>query len=258
VKHIPVIAARELVSMFATPTAYALIAAYLFIAGFLFFGAFGFFLVQTQQIQALGMLQYLERMNLNDMVIAQSLGTFATLLAFVVPLLCMRAFAEERATGSIELLLTSPVTGWEVVLGKYLAVLAMVTLITGLGALFPALLFLYGNPEPLQTLAGLLTLYLYGAGIAALCCFVSALTRSQIVAAVVGLIATILLLVLDFAAESAQSDAVKGALRYLSTSAHFEPGLRGQVRLEDLGYFGAMIAMFLALCRAAVESLRWR
>ena len=79
-----------------------------------------------QQIQAFGLHHLLERMNLNDMVIAQSFGTFATLMAFVIPLLCMRAFAEERATGSIELLLTSPVSGWEVVIGKYLAVLAMV------------------------------------------------------------------------------------------------------------------------------------
>jgi ABC-2 type transport system permease protein len=145
-----------------------------------------------------------------------------------------------------------------VVLGKYLAVLVMVSLIVGLGALLPGLLFLFGNPEPGQTLSGLITLLLYGFAIAALCCFVSALTRSQIVAAVIGLIATILLLVLDFAAESAQSESVKAALRYASTSAHFEPGLRGQVRLEDLAYFGAMIVSFLALCRAAVESLRWR
>ena len=103
-----------------------------------------------------------------------------------------------------------------------------------------------------------MTLFAYSAAIAALCCFVSALTRSQIVAGVVGLIVTVLLLVLDFAAESAQSEPVKEALRYASTSAHFEPGLRGEVRLEDFAYFGLVIVVSLSLCRAAIESLRWR
>ena len=257
-RHVPAIAAREVRSAFSTPVAYVLIAAYLFVAGFLFFGSFGFFLVQTQQIQAYGLLHLLDRMNLNDAVISQSFGSFATLMAFVVPLLCMRAFAEERATGSIELLLTSPLTGWEIVLGKYLGVLALVGLLVALTALFPALLFAYGDPEPWQTLANLLALFAYSAAIAALCCFVSSLTRSQIVAGVAGLIASVLLLVLDFAAESADSETVKAALRYAGASAHFEPGLRGQVRLEDLAYFGALAAVSLSLCRAAVESLRWR
>ena len=257
-RHVPAIAAREIRSAFSTPVAYVLISAYLFIAGFLFFGSFGFFLIQLQQIQAYGLHHLLERMNLNDIVIAQSFGTFATLMAFLVPLLCMRAFAEERATGSIELLLTSPLTSWEIVIGKYLAILALIALIVALTALFPALLFAYGDPELWQTLANLLTLFAYSAGIAALCCFVSALTRSQIVAAVVGLIASVLLLVLDFAAESTSSELVQQVLRYVGTSGHFEPGLRGQVRLEDLTYFGVMALVFLSLCRAAVESLRWR
>jgi ABC-2 type transport system permease protein len=257
-RHVLAIANRELRSSFATPVAYVLIAVYMLFAGFVFFASLGMFLVQLEQIQALGLMHLLEQWNLQDIVIAQSFSTFAIFLAFVVPLLAMRAFAEERATGSIELLLTSPVTSTEIVLGKFLAIAGVLTLVTLLTALFPALLFLYADPELWQTLSGMLLLWLYSLGLAAICCFISALTRSQIVAGLVGVAAALVLLLLEFAAESAQNDSMKAVLRWLGTGSHYEQGLRGQLRSEDLAYFGVIILVFLSLARAAVDSLRWR
>lgn len=257
-KHVPVIAARELRSAFSTPVAYVLLAAYLVFAGFVFFASLGVFLMRVQQVQAYGLTHLLAEWNLNDAVIAPALYTFVFAFLVIVPLLTMRAFAEERATGSIELLLTSPITVGEIVLGKYLAVLAMVGALVGLTAFFPALLFLYGDPEPWQTLSGLLTLFLYGAGLGALGCFVSALTRSQIVAGVVGIMAALLLVILDLAGESTANETLKALLGYLGTSQHYEQGIRGQVRTEDWVYFGAMVVVFLSLARAAIDSLRWR
>jgi ABC-2 type transport system permease protein len=257
-KHIPVIARRELLSMFSTPVAYVFIAVYIFFAGFFFFASFGGFLLQMQQLQAFGMQQYLERMNLNDMVIGPSLYTMAVLQCFLVPLLSMRVLAEERHTGSIELLLTSPISSWEVVLGKYAAVLVLLVLVSLLTGAFPALLFAYGDPEVGQTVAGLLALFLYSAALAGVTFFISALTRSQIVAGVVGIIVALLLLLLDAGAEQAQSEWVKSALQYLCTTTHFLPALRGEVRLEDLTFFAVLATASLSLCRAAVESLRLR
>lgn len=257
-RHVPVIAARELRSIFATPVAYVLFAAYAVFAGFIFFASLGLFLTQVQQIQALGMLHLLEQWNLNDVVIGPAFFTFAIVLLVLVPLLTMRAFAEERATGSIELVLTSPASVWEIVIGKYLAVLAVVALLMALTALYPALLFAYGNPEPAQTLGGLLALFCYGAGLAALGCFVSALTRNQIIAGSVGIVAALVLLVLPAAAEGAADERVRALLEYLGTSTHYEQGLRGELRSEDLAYYGAMIVIFLSLARAAVDALRWR
>ncbi len=257
-RHVPAIAGRELRSIFATPVAYVIFTVYAVFAGFIFFASLGLFLTQLQQIQALGMLQLLEQWNLNDVVIAPAFFTFAIVFLVLIPLLTMRAFAEERATGSIELLLTSPVSVWEIVIGKYLAVLAIVALLVALTALYPCLLLLYGNPEVLQTLAGLLALFLYGAALAALGCFVSALTRNQIIAGSVGIVAALVLLVLPAAAEGAQNEAVRSLLQYLGTSSHYEQGLRGELRSEDLVYFGAMILIFLSLGRAAIDSLRWR
>ena len=257
-RHIPAIAGREIRSIFATPVAYVIFSAYAVFAGFIFFASLGLFLTQLQQIQALGMLHLLEQWNLNDVVIAPAFFTFAIVFLILVPLLTMRAFAEERATGSIELLLTSPVSVWEIVIGKYLAVLAVVALLVVMTALYPGLLLLYGNPEMAQTLSGLLSLFCYGAGLAALGCFVSALTQNQIIAAAVGIVAALVLLVLPAAAEGGENEGVSELLRYLGTSTHYEQGLRGQLRSEDFAYFGAMILIFLSLSRAAIDSLRWR
>ena len=257
-RHIPAIAGRELRSIFATPVAFVILSVYVIFAGFIFFASLGLFLTQLQQIQALGMLQLLEQWNLNDVVLAPAFVTFAVVFLVLIPLLTMRAFSEERATGTIELILTSPVSVWEIVIGKYLAVLAMVILLVALTALYPGLLFLYGNPEVGQTLVGLFVLTCYGAGLAALGCFVSALTSNQIIAGSVGIVAALVLLILPAAAEGAENEAVSSLLRYLGTSTHYEQGLRGELRSEDLAYFGAMILIFLSLGRAAVDSLRWR
>jgi ABC-2 type transport system permease protein len=257
-RHVLAIGARELRSMFVTPDAYVLIGVYMLFAGFIFFASLGIFISQLQQIQALGMTQLLEQWNLQDVVVGQSFSTFALFLCFLVPLLSMRGFAAERASGSIELLLTSPVTSAEIVLGKFLAMAGMLLVVGVFTGSFVALLFAYGDPELWQTLSGLQTLFLYSLALAALCCFISALTRSQIVAGFVGIAAALLLLIIPVAADSSQSESLREVLRWVGTSTHFEPGLRGEVRSEDLAYFGIVILVFLSLARAAVDSLRWR
>ena len=257
-RHIPAICARELRSVFSTPVAYVVFAVYLVFAGFIFFASLGGILLWVERIQAFGALQMLEEVNLNDTVISNVFYTFGFTFIIIVPLLSMRALAEERARGSIELLLTSPVSVWEIVIGKYLSVLAMVAILVALTAGYPALLFFYGDPELWQTLAGLLALFLYGAALAALGCFISALTRNQIIAGTVGIVAGLFLLVVPAAAESTQNESIRSVLEYLGTTTHLEPGLGGEVRSEDLVYFGALIAIFLTLGRAAVEALRWR
>jgi len=258
VRRAGAVAAREFRAMFATPVAWVLLAGYLVLTGYFFFVGLGVFMQNLQQVQAMQLFDLLAQLNLNSYVIAPALGSCSFILLFVVPLVTMRVFAEERAQGTLELLLTSPLSVWEIVLGKYGAVLAFVTLLVLLSALFPGLLFLYGDPEPLQTLAGLIGLFCYGAALAAMGCFFSSLTRSQIIAALLAILGALLLYMLGFAAQLAPTGAGRSALEYLSIEAHFDSLLRGLVRLEDLFYFGAFVAVFLALARAVVESLRWR
>jgi ABC-2 type transport system permease protein len=258
VRHAGAIAAREFKAMFSTPVAWVLLAGYLVMTGFFFFVGLGIFMQQLQQIQAMQLFDYLSRLNLNSYVIAPALGSCSFILLFVVPLITMRVFAEERANGTFELLLTSPLTVWEIVLGKFGAVLAFVALLVAVSALFPALLFVYGDPEGLQTLAGLIGLFAFGAALAAMGCFASILTRSQIVAALVAILGALLLYMLGFAGQLAPEGAPRAFLEYVSIGSHFDTMLGGLVRGEDLVYFAVFVVFFLTLVRAVLESLRWR
>jgi len=170
----------------------------------------------------------------------------------------MRVFAEERATGTIELLLTSPLTVWEIVLGKYLAVVAVLAMLVGLSALYPAMLFFYGDPELLPTLAGLIGLFLYGAAFAALGCLISSLTRSQISAALVTFFVGLILFLIDYFAELSLQGTSQQVVRYLGMRAHFDELVSGVVKTDDLIYFGLVVVFFISGVRAVTESLRWR
>jgi ABC-2 type transport system permease protein len=258
VRHAVAIAGREVRSLFSTPVAYVLVAGYLVLAGYFFFLGLAVFLENLQLVQSVQRFDLLERFNLNEQVISPSIGSFSVIFVFLIPLITMRVFAEERSNGTLELLLTSPLTVWELVLGKYLAVVAIVGILVGLSALYPILLLLYGNPEVLQTFTGLIGLFLYGAALGALGCFASVLTASQIVAAVIAIIVGLVLYLLEFVAQFAPEGTTRQLVHYLAIGPHFEPALRGEIRSEDLAYFGIFVVFLLSLLRTAVESFRWR
>ncbi len=256
-RHVGPIAMRELRSLFSTPVAYVVLAAYTVVAGYFFFVGLGIFLQQLQQIQAFQLHHMLAQFNLNERVIGPSFGSFAIVLLLLIPLLTMRSFAEERANGTFELLLTSPLSSWEIVLGKYLAVAVVVVLLVALSALFPLLLLLYGDPEPLQTLAGLIGLLAYGLMLGALGCFASSLTRSSAIAAIVAIFGGLILYLLGAAAQLAPEGAAQLALRYVSIGDHFEAALSGMLRSQDLAYYVLSTGFLLALVRVRIEALRW-
>jgi ABC-2 type transport system permease protein len=258
VRHTLTIARRELGSLFSTPVGWVVLSAYLVMAGYFFFVGLGVFLQQLQQIQAFQLTHLLDQFNLNERVIAPALGSFSIILVFLIPLVTMRMFAEERANGTFELLLTSPLSAWEIVLGKYLATATVIVLLVALSGLFPALLFLYGDPEWLQTVAGLLGLLGYGLMLGALGCLASALTRSQMIAAVVAVFAGLLFYLLEFAAQLAPEGFGRSLIHYVAIGGHFEPWLRGEIRTQDLAYFALSIVFMLSVVRLLVESLRWR
>ncbi len=257
-RHVGAIAGRELRSIFSTPVAYVMFSVYLVFSGFAFFLSLTGFVSALQQIQAFQRFDLLEQFNLNTSVIEPSLGIFSFVFLLLIPLLTMRAFAEEQATGTIELLLTSPLTIWEIVLGKYLAILAVIGMLVGLSGLYPALLFYYGDPELLPTLAGLMGLFLYGAAFAAIGCLISSLTRSQISAALVTFFAGMILYLIDYFAELSLQGTSQQVVRYLGLRVHFDELVSGVVKTDDLVYFAVVVVFFVSGVRAATESLRWR
>ena len=259
-KHVGSIAGREVRALFVSPVAYSVFSLFAIIAGFLFVAhvrAFDEWVIRYQQMQA---FEQLSELNLNDHVIVLFLQSMTVVMLFAVPALTMGLFAAEKANGTQELLLTSPLTIWDIVLGKFFAGAIFVLLLGLIVGAFPALLFAYGDPEPLRTLSGLIGLVLVGLTYVAIGVFASSLTRSQIVAFLLSFAILFVLFLLPALAELdlAGSAWLGDVLRWLSTETHLQDLLRGLVDTRHLAYFAVMILAFLVLTKASVESVRWR
>jgi ABC-2 type transport system permease protein len=258
------IAGRELKALFTSPVAYAVLTLFAVLAGFFFLSGVLQFQDYVIRMQAFQLLDQLEELNLNDHVIAPFLHVMSVVLMFLIPGITMGLFAAEKANGTQELLLTSPITIWELVVGKFLAAAAFVLLLVGLLALFPGLLFLYGDPELGKTLAGLGGLLLVGLAYAAIGAFASSVTQSQLIAFFLAFVLLLVLWMIGFLADlgaaggAFQSEAVGDTLRWLATAEHFEGMVMGLVDTKDVAYFAAVVVAALVLAKTAIESVRWR
>ncbi len=192
-------------------------------------------------------------------MIAPFLNTMSVVLLFLVPGITMGLFAAEKTNGTQELLLTSPLTIWDIVLGKFLAALVFVAILIGLLGLFPAILLYFGNPEVGKTASGLLGLLAMGASYAAIGIFASSVTRSQLIAYFLSVVILLVLLLLGLVASAGVGvEWATAFLRYLGTVDHFESLVMGLIDTRHLAYFAVMTAIPLILAKAAVESVRWR
>ncbi len=259
-RHVSSVAGRELRGLFVSPVAYAVLSLFAVLAGVFFVvtvGAFHEFIQRLQQFQA---FDQLSELNLNDHLIGQFYQSMSVVLLFLIPGITMGLFASEKTNGTQELLLTSPLTIWDIVLGKFVAGAIFVTLLTAIVGLYPALLFVYGDPEVGKTLTGLLGILLVGWTYVAIGGFASSLTRSQVIAFLLTFVLLLVLLILPAVSDLgvAGSAGTGDLLRYLSTDVHFEDLAKGLVDTADLAYFALMIGSFLIMTKTAVESIRWR
>ena len=142
------VAARELQSFFVSPVAYVVLTLWSVLAGSFFLSALLGFLSEEEQARRLQDVAHLSQLNLNDGLILPFLGSMWIVMLFLVPAMTMGLFASEKSNGTEELLLTSPLTGWDIVLGKFCAGGAFAALMVVIAAFFPGVLFLYGDPEP--------------------------------------------------------------------------------------------------------------
>jgi ABC-2 type transport system permease protein len=264
VRHVGAIAGRELGSLFVSPVAYAVLTLFAVLAGFFFLSGVLQFQEYVVRLQAFQAMEQLEQLNLNDHVIAPFLHVMSVVLLFLIPGITMGLFAAEKANGTQELLLTSPITIWELVLGKFLAAAAFIAILVGMLAIFPAILFTYGDPEIGKTAAGLLGLLLVGLVYVAIGAFASSMTQNQLIAFALSFVLLLVLWMIGFLADlgaaggAVTSDTLGNVLRWLSTAEHFEGMVMGLVDTKDLAYFAVMTIAFLVLAKTAIESVRWR
>ena len=175
----------------------------------------------------------------------------------LAPALTMRLLAEEQKLGTIELLLTSPVRDWEVILGKYLASFVFLLFLLSLTSYYVILLLVFATPDPGPIYSGYLGLILYGAAALAVGILTSTLTSNQIIAAVVGTGILVVMYAASFISEVA-TGVWTTILEQLGFRSHFLDFERGIIDSTHIVYFVTVTALFLFLSIRALESRRWR
>jgi len=228
---------KELRSFFNSPVAYVILTLFLLIAGW-FFSA-GLFLIGQADMR-----------DLVSVVIPLA-------FLFFVPAMTMRLIAEEKKSGTLELLVTLPVRDVEVVLGKFLAALGLLASALLLTFAYPLTLAILGNPDGGALFGAYLGLVLLGAGYLAIGTFTSGLTQNQIVAFIAGFVIIFALFMLDKVLVFF-TGPVASVLEYLSVTYHFENIARGVIDTRDLVYFLSLIAVFLFLAVRSLEARKWR
>jgi ABC-2 type transport system permease protein len=256
-RNILTIAGKELRSLFVSPIAYVVLTGFLLLGGWFFFNFLFRFTYLLTVYTGLQNAEGLQGLNLNEYVMAPLLHNLTIVLVIMIPLITMRAFAEEKRSGTYELLLTSPLSVTEIVLGKLVGAVAFVGVMILLTAIYPAILALYGNPELGVVAAGYLGLFLLGAVFVSVGLLTSSLTENQIVAAVVCFVVLLLLYVISWPAETA-GVGVGGLLKYLSVVDHFGEMVKGLVDTADIVYFLSLIALAIFLTHRTVEASRQR
>ena len=257
-RNISAIVERELRAYFNSPIAYVVLTIFIFLSG-LFFRSI---LASVMQMALAAQMQAQQLgprpIDMPGMISRGFLSTMSVILLFVMPMLTMGLFSEEKKRGTIELLLTSPLTDLQVVLGKFFAAGAFY-LILLLSTWIPmGVLYLYGSPASGPILTAYLGLLLYGLAILAVGLFISTLTENQIIAAILSFGAIMVLWLVDVVAQNSESATSKGVLTYLSILSHLDDFMKGVLASSNVIFYLSLMLVALFLTYRSIDSLRWR
>ena len=253
-RNILIICRKELRSYFSSPIAYLLLTMFALIFGFFFWNALGYFVLMGMESQMRGQMM---PMNLNEMVIRPLLSNVGVIGLFFIPMITMRLFAEEKRSGTIELLATSPVRDIEIIIGKWLAALSLYACMLLVAAVNFAFLFRYGKPDWKPLVIGYLGLLLQAGALLAIGTFISTLTKNQIIAGAATFGICLLLWILEWVSGYETSGWAQ-VLAYMSIITHFESFAKGVLDSKDAIFYVTVIFLGLFFTARSMESLRWR
>jgi ABC-2 type transport system permease protein len=248
------IAGKEIKSYFASPIAYLLMAAFGLIFGFTFYVSSRDFIRMGLQAQMMGQQQ---PMSVNDIIIRPLLGFAGTITLFLVPMITMRLIAEEKRTGTIELLLTSPIRDNEIIIGKWLGAMVLFLCVLGMSMINIAFIFVWGKPDVQPVLVAYLGLILQGGCLIAIGEFISTTTRNQIIAGGVTFFVCLFLYLMSYFTGT-DTGVVSQVGNYLSIITHLENFSKGLLSMKDVVFYFSMTFLALFLTSRSMESLRWR
>ena len=247
------IAQRELNAYFASPIAYVLIGFFALLFGWFFYVPLAFFIQQSSQMG----MNPTQALNINQMLVGPTLMNTTVIMLFLFPLITMRTYAEEKRSGTIELLLTSPVTDVEIIIGKFLGAMLLFVAMLSVTMLHMAILFIFGDPEWKPIATGYLGLLLMGGCFLSLGLFISSLTKNQIVAAMATFAVFLMLWVINWISTFV-GPTTQTVLQYLSLTEHFDDFAKGVIDTKHVIYYLSFMAFGLFLTAKSVDSERWR
>ena len=229
---------KEFKGYFSSPTAYVFMTVYLVLTGWLFFRAF-FFEAQASMRYYFVVLPWI--------------------FLFLLPAVTMRTWAEEKSSGTLELMLTLPVKDYEVVLGKFLACFFFLALTVMFSFPIPLIVYMYGNPDPGPLIGGYLGALFMGAAYLSIGIFASGLTKNQIVAYIMGIALCFFMFILgEGLVLGLLPKALVPIFEYLGLGSHFHSIGRGVIDTRDLVYYVSVVVFFLFLNVRTVESRKWK
>src|SRR5881396_3123946 len=257
-RNILAIVERELRAYFISPIAYVVLTIFVFLSG-IFFRTI---LAQVMQMALISQMQAQQfgprPMDMPGMISRSFLSTMSVILLFMIPMITMGLFSEEKRRGTIELLLTAPLTDLQVVIGKFLAAGTFFILLL-LSTWVPmSVLYLYGSPASGPILTAYLGLLLYGLALIAIGLFISTLTENQIIAAVLSFGTIMVLWLVDVLANNADSTTGKAVLTYLSIISHLDDFMKGVLSTSHIIFYMSLMLVALFLTYRSIDSLRWR
>ena len=243
---------REIKSYFVSPVAYVVLTVFLALSGFFFFANLAEVIYYT-----IGMGQSGQPIDVPTIVAGSLFDTVAVILLFLIPMMTMRLFAEEKKQKTLELLLTTPISNFQTMTGKYLASLTFFAILLASTAITISPLFIYGEPDVKPILSAYLGLFLYGTALLALGLFISTLTENQIIAVIITFGVSLLLLLIS-AFASFSTGMLKDAFNYISIINHLDDFIRGVIDTSHIIYYVTFAFVWLFLAYRSLESMRWR
>ena len=226
---------KEVKSYFYSPIAYVMI---------------GLFTILTSIFFTLGNLQN-QSSDLNSL-----LQNSIIFLCFIIPILTMKIIAEDRKNGTDVLLITSPVSIISVVLGKFLASYFVFVVLTVISFIYPIILVIFGAKITSVMILGYLGFLLLGAAFISVGIFASSLTESQVVAAIIGIVAIVIMIMADSIATSI-GGFIGVVLGWFSLLTRYEDFKNGILSLSPIVYYLSFTAVFLFLAVRMIEKRRW-
>jgi gliding motility-associated transport system permease protein len=254
--NILAIAHKELKSYFASPIAYIVIGLFALLYGYFYTMILYYFVRQSMQMGQFGTAGP-QAMDIHQQMLRPLLQNVSILVLFMLPMITMRTYSEEKRSGTIELLLTSPITDFQIIMGKFLGALALYAVMLAVSAIHIAFLFKFGNPEWKPIVTAYLGLLLLGGCFISLGLFISSLTKNQIVAGMLTFAVFLFLWVITWVGSFA-GPTVEKITSYLSIIEQWDDFGKGVIDTSHLIYYLSFMTFGLFLTAKSVDSERWR